>query len=48
MKSLGASLLLIALLSAAKPAGAASVYMGTLAADQPFTLNVDNAASPAG
>lgn len=44
MKALGASLLLIAILAVAKPAGADSIYKGTLAADQPFTLNVDNGA----
>jgi len=48
MKELGASLLLIALLSIAKPVGAASVYMGTLAGDQPFTLNIDNATNGQG
>jgi hypothetical protein len=40
MKALGASVLLIALLSVAKPVGA--VHYGTLAADQPYTLNIDN------
>jgi len=48
MKALGASLLLIALLSVARPAGADSIYKGTLAADQPFTLNLDNAGISSG
>lgn len=30
------------LLSVAQPAGAQSIYKGTLEADQPFTLNLDN------
>lgn len=42
MKALAASALLIALLSVAKPVGAHSAYMGTLDADQPYTINVDN------
>jgi hypothetical protein len=48
MKALGAFLLLIALLFVAKPIGAASVYMGTLAADQPFTLHIDNGGNSTG
>ena len=42
MKALCASLLLIALLSVAKPVGADSIYKGTFAADQPFTVELDN------
>jgi hypothetical protein len=42
MKTLTASALLIALLSLAKSAGASQNYVGTLAADQPYIINVDN------
>jgi hypothetical protein len=43
MKALAASALLIALLSVATSVGAHSTYFGTLAADQPYTVNIDNA-----
>jgi hypothetical protein len=48
MKSLGASFLLVALLTVAQPAGADSIYMGTLTANQPFVLNIDNGLIAAG
>lgn len=52
MKALGASALLIALLSVATSIGAqvehTSTYLGTLAADQPYTINVDNGQIGAG
>jgi len=48
MKVFGASALLIALLSVTEPVGAHSDWFGTLAADQPYTINVDNAANSQG
>jgi hypothetical protein len=52
MKALGASALLIALLFVATSVGAqvehTSTYMGTLAADQPYTIFVDNGQIGAG
>ncbi len=45
VKALGACLLLITLLSVAMPVGADSVFLGTVAADQPITLNIDNSAT---
>lgn len=48
MKALGASVLLIALLSVATPVGANSIYMGTLAADQSYSIHVDNGLISAG
>ncbi len=49
MKALVASPLLIALLSVAQPVGAQkTAWLGTLAADQPYTINVDNAGITSG
>lgn len=49
MRALVASPLLIALLSVAQPVGAQkTAWLGTLAADQPYTINVDNAQNSVG